>query len=58
MIKIVRGSMGGEKLSVAIFHYLGLAVGEIFISMEFYPTSFKNTTDVWLHPFSPITDMT
>lgn len=50
--------MGGEKLSVAIFHYLGLAVGEIFISMEFYPTSFKNTTDVWVHPFSPITDMT
>ena len=46
MIKIVRGSMGGEKLSVAIFHYLGLAVGEIFISMEFYLPSFKNTTNV------------
>ena len=58
MIKIVTGSRGGKKLSVSIFHYLGLAVGEIFISMEFYPVSFKNTTNVWLHPFSPITDMT
>ena len=58
MIKIVTGSRGGKKLAVSIFHCLGLAVGEIFISMEFYPVSFKNTTNVWLHPFSPITDMT
>ena len=57
MIKTVTGRVGGEKLSVSNFHYLGLVVGELFMSMEFYPVSFKNTTKVWLHPFGPVTDM-
>lgn len=37
MIKIVTGSTGAEKLSVSIFHYLGLAVGEIFTKNGILP---------------------
>ena len=47
------GSMGRAKLSLSNLGCLGL-----FISMQFYPVSFRNTIQIQLHPISPIIDRT
>lgn len=56
--KILTGYTSKEKHLVPSFRYLGLDLGDILISMESHSTSLKNTSNMRLHPFSLITEMT